>query len=65
MSESEIPIVIGRRRYRLNPARYFAVSETRTAPVAPPIALDDERNERLERLVGALTEEPSGATSEV
>ena len=65
MSESGIPIVIGGRRYRLNPARYFAVSETPTAPVAPPTALDNDGNERLERLVRALTNRPSGAKSEV
>ena len=65
MSESGIPIVIGGRRHRLNPSRYFAVSETPTAPVAPPIALDDERDERIERLVRALTDRPSGAQSEV
>ena len=65
MSASGIPLVIGGRRYRLNPARYFAVSETPTAPVAPPIALDDERDERIERLVRELTTQRSGATSEV
>ncbi len=65
MSESGIPIAIGGRRYRLNPARYFAVNETPTAPVAPPIALDDDDNERLERLVRALADRPSGAKSEV
>ena len=65
MSESGIPIVIDGRRYRLNPARYFAVSETPTAPVAPLIALGDDGDEQLEHLVRALTDRPSGAKSEV
>ena len=67
MSESGIPTGIGSRSYRLNPARYFAVRETPPVPVpaAPPITLGDERDERRERLVRALIDRPSGATSEV